>query len=121
MALADPQTVTVNAVAKVMPRIITEASHSVFQLSDQTFSLDIRHRAVKRDKKSRTISLVTFTQRAVVADPLTSVNDYETLTTSIQIDRPDAGFTSTSVSQQLAGLYAWSDSTMIGKLYGREC
>lgn len=121
MALADPQSITVNAVAKSMPRILTEGSHSFYQMSDQTFSLDVRHRTVKRAQKSRVVSLVTFTQRKVVADPLTAVNDYETLASSVQFDRPEAGFTATEMDQQWAGLKAWADTTMIGKLYGREC
>lgn len=118
--LADPQSVTVNAVAQSMPRILSEGQHSVFQKSDLTFKLEVRHRSVVRDKKRRVVSLVTFTQRKVVADPLTAVNDYETLAESFQIDRPEVGFTSSEVDQQWAGLKAWADTTMIGKLYGQE-
>jgi len=118
--LSDPQTITVNAIAKAMPRIITEGSRSFYQLPDLTFSLEIKHRAVKRDKKSRTVSLVTFTQRKVVPDPLTAVNDYETLAESVQFDRPDSGFSSTEVDQQWAGFKTWFDSTITGKIYGRE-
>jgi len=120
MALADPQIITVATVAKSMPRILNEGTHSVYQMADQTFTLDVRHRTVKRDRKSRTVSLVAFTQRKVVADPLTAVNDFETLTESIQVDRPDAGFTSTEVNDQFVGFKAWFDTTMMGKIYGRE-
>lgn len=120
MALADPQSITVNAVAKSMPRILNEGTHSLYQMSDQTFSLDVRHRTVRRDKKSRTVSLVAFTQKKVVADPLTAVNDYEFLSWSVQLDRPDAGFTSTECDQQWAGFKTWFDTTMVGKIFGRE-
>lgn len=118
--LADPQVITVNAVAKSMPRILTEAQHSLYQLADQTFALDVRHRGIKRDGKSRTISTAAFSQRAVVADPLTSVNDFEDVRVSVQIDRPDAGFTSTQIDQMVAGFKTWLDSAMVGKLFGRE-
>lgn len=118
--LSDPQTITVNAVAKVMPKILSDGSHSVYQLADQTFALDIRHTSVKKDKKSRIKSLVTFTQRAVVADPLTAVNDFETLVFSVQIDRPEAGFTSTQTQQHVAGFQTWLNGTMVDKLFGRE-
>lgn len=120
MALADPQSISINAVAKSMPRILNEGTHSVYQMSDQTFTLDIRHRSVRRDKKLRVVSTAAFTQRKVVADPLTAVNDYEFLTESLQIDRPEAGFTSTEVTDQWAGFKAWADTTLVGKLYGRE-
>jgi hypothetical protein len=89
-------------------------------MSDMTFTLDIRHRAVKRDKKSRTVSTVLFTQRKIVPDPLTAVNDYETLSESVQIDRPDAGYSSAEVDAQWAGFKTWFDSTMMGKIFGRE-
>lgn len=118
--LSDPQTITVNAVAKVMPKILNDGSHSVYQLSDQTFTLDIRHTNTKKDKKSRVKSLATFTQRAVVPDPLTTVNDYETLACSVQIDRPEAGFSSAQTEQLITGFKTWLDATMIGKLFGKE-
>lgn len=120
MALADPQTITVNSVAKVMPRILSEGTHSTYQLSDLTFTLDVLHRTVRRDGKQRVVSTVKFIHRKVVADPLTSVNDYEFLNESVQIDRPEAGFTATEVDQNWAGFKTWFDSTMMGKIFGRE-
>jgi hypothetical protein len=120
MALADPQSITVNSVAKSMPRVLNEGRHSLYQMSDQTFSLDVSHRSVRRDKKARVVSRVAFTQRKVVADPLTAVNDYEFLIWSIQVDRPEAGYTSTETDQMLAGLKTWFDSTMVGKIFGQE-
>lgn len=118
--LTDPQVITVNAVAKSMPRILNEGNHALYQLADGTFFLDIRHTSFRKDKKARIRSLAKFTQRAVVADPLTTVNDYETVDVSVQIDRPEAGFTSTQIDQMVAGFKTWLDSTMVGKLYGRE-
>jgi hypothetical protein len=59
-------------------------------------------------------------QRKVVADPLTSVNDYETLSFYFVIDRPIYGFSSTEVEQLIAGLKTWLDNTAIDKLYGLE-
>jgi len=119
--IVDPQVVTVNTVAQSMPRLAMPGdTGSTFQKADLTWTLNIRHRTVIRDKKRRVVSLALLTQRKVVADPLTAVNDYETLGTSLQIDRPEIGFTSTEVDQQWTGFKTWADSTMIGKLYGRE-
>lgn len=120
MALADPQTITVNAVAKVMPRIVSTGTSSQYELADKTFGLSIKHNSFKQDKKSRIKSLAAFTQRAVVPDPLTTINDYETVTVSVQIDRPEAGFTQTQIDQMVTGFKTWLDSTMVGKLFGRE-
>lgn len=119
--LADPQSITVNSVGKSMPRILNEGSHSLYQMSDLTFSLDVKHRTVVRDKKRRVVSLVQFNQKKVVADPLTAVNDYENLLWSVMLDRPEVGFTSTETDQQWAGFKTWFDTTMVGKIFGREC
>jgi hypothetical protein len=59
-------------------------------------------------------------QKAIVPDPLTAVNDYETLSFYTVIDRPLAGFSSTQVDQLIAGFKTWLDSTTIGKLFGQE-
>lgn len=118
--LTDPQVITVNAVAKSMPRLAGTGNITLYQMSDQTFSLSIKHTPFKVGKKLRLRSLVTFLQRAVVADPLTAENDYETVAVSVQIDRPEAGFTSTQIDQMVVGFKTWLDSTMVGKLYGRE-
>ncbi len=118
--LADPQSITVSAVAKSMPRILNEGTHALYQMSDQTFSLDVRHTSFNKDKKARVRSRVGFTQRAVVADPLTAVNDFETVDISIQIDRPEVGFSSAQIDAMCVGFKTWLDTTMVGKLYGRE-
>lgn len=120
MSLADPQTITVNAVAKAMARLGDSGNISVFQMNDQTFKLNVSHVTTRKDKKVRVRSLVTFTQRAVVPDPLTAVNDYETLVWSIQLERPEAGFTQTQVDQMFTGFKTWFDSTMVGKIFGQE-
>jgi hypothetical protein len=118
--LSDPQSITVNAVAKSMPKVTADGSHAVYSMADSSFVLDVRHTSRVVDKKSRVRSLVTFSQRSIVADPLTAVNDFETLAVSVQIDRPEAGFTSTQVQQLVTGFQAWLNSTMVDKLYGRE-
>jgi hypothetical protein len=58
--------------------------------------------------------------RSIVADPLTSENDYENLGVYLVIDRPEVGFTSTQVVNLITGLKTWLDSTAIGKVYGQE-
>jgi hypothetical protein len=55
-----------------MPRIQQDGQSSLYQMSDQTFGLSIRHTSVKKGAKNRIKSLVAFTQRAVVPDPLTA-------------------------------------------------
>jgi len=114
--LTDPQSITVNAVAQSMPKTESSGTSSVYEKADGTFRLKISHQT----SKGRVRSLARFEQRAVVADPLTAVNDYETLVFYVNIDRPEVGFTSTQVQQLVAGFSTWLNGTMVDKLYGRE-
>jgi hypothetical protein len=115
--LTDPQSVTVNSVAQSMPRVSSDGRKSVYQKSDQSFTMTVSHSPSGSD---RVRSLVRLDQRAIVPDPLTSVNDFENLSVQLVIDRPLAGFTSTQVEQLITGFKAWLDATAIGKLYGQE-
>lgn len=113
---SDPITITVNAVAKVMARISSVGQTSTYQTNDQTFTLTISHKI----QKDRVRSMVRIDQKAVVPDPLTAVNDWETLTTYHVVDRPLAGFSAAQVEQQIAGFKTWFDSAVMTKLYGQE-
>lgn len=112
----DPQVVTVNAVAQSLPRILTDGTKAIYQKSDETFKLTISHQTSNK----RIRSMARIDQRAIVADPLTSENDYETLAFYVVVDRPEVGFSDTVVNQLVSGLKTWLDSTAVTKLYGRE-
>jgi hypothetical protein len=114
--LSDPLTITVNSVAKVMARILIEGSSATYQTSDALFTEKVSHQ--KSNKRIR--SMIRVDQLAVVPDPLTTVNDYETLGVYIVIDRPEVGFSVAQIQQLAAGLFAQVDATLIGKLVGRE-
>jgi len=117
MALSDPQTVTVNAVAKAMPRILTTGTSSKYQMADETFSLSLSH---TKTKDNRIRSMARIDQRAIVADPLTAENDYQTLSYYVVIDRPKYGFTMVQTEQLVAGFNAWLTNSMVDKLFGQE-
>jgi hypothetical protein len=113
---ADPQSVTINSVAKSMPRVETNGRRTIYRGADGVWTLTISHQ--EANKRVRTMTRLD--QIAIVPDPLTSVNDYETLSTYNVIDRPQVGFTTTQVQQQVAGLNAWQDATAVAKLVGGE-
>lgn len=120
MAFTDPQSITVNAVAQSMPLVSRESLSAFYANSDQSFGLSIRHTPFRKDRKARVRSLVVFTQRKVVPDALTSVNDYETCPVSIQIDRPEAGFSSTEIDYLVQGLKGFLTTANVTKIVGRE-
>lgn len=113
---ADPQVITVNAVAQSMPRISSVGQKATYQKNDLSFTLTLSHTPAK----DRIRSMARIDQRAIVPDPLTAVNDYETLSVYIVADRPLAGFTSTQLEQLIVGFKTWLDTTAIGKLFGQE-
>jgi hypothetical protein len=113
---ADPQSVTVNSVAQSMPRVSTNGKQTVYQKSDETFKLTIGH----TPSGNRVRSLARLDQRAIVADPLTAENDYQTLSFYVVIDRPNYGFSMTQTEQLIAGFKTWLDNTAIDKLFGQE-
>lgn len=114
--LTDPQVVTVNAVAKSMPRVELKGTGALYSTADELFKLNISHTKTK----DRIRSMARIDQRAIVPDPLTAVNDWETLSFYFVVDRPAVGFTSAQVDQLISGLKTWLDSTMVGRLYGLE-
>jgi len=113
---ADPQSITVNAVAQSMPRVKTDGQSATYQKSDGSFKLTISH----QESNGRVRSMVRVDQRAIVPDPLTAVNDYETLTFYFVIDRPEVGFTATQVDYLAAAMDGWLDTAAVNKLFGKE-
>lgn len=113
----DPQSITVNSVAQSMPRIENDKQKSIYQKNDKTFTMTISHTPASGN---RVRSMVRVDQRAVVPDPLTSVNDYENLGVYLVIDRPEVGFSATQVDQVVQALKTWLSSTAVTQLYGRE-
>lgn len=113
---ADPQTVTVNAVAKVMPRVESVGKKSIYQTADGLFTLTISHIT----SGDRIRSMVRVDQKAIVTNPLDSTNDYDTLSFYSVIDRPIYGFTTAQVEQLATGFQAWLNTAAVDKVIGAE-
>jgi hypothetical protein len=113
---SDPQSVTIDGNAKSMPRVSTNGKSAVYANADESYKMTLSH----QESNKRVRSMMRLDYRKVVTDPLTSEQDYDTLTTYIVIDRPEYGFSSTEVVNQIAGLEGWVDATSVGKLYGKE-
>jgi hypothetical protein len=112
----DPQTVTINAAAKVMPRVEQVGKSALYQLADETFKLRISHQPAR----DRVRSMVRLDQGLVVENPLTEVNDLETAGIYVVLDRPLQGFTLAQLEYMRAGLFTLCDATFFAKLFGQE-
>lgn len=113
---ADPQSITVNAVAQSMPRISSTGTKSTYRKSDGTYQLTISH----SESNNRVRSMARVDNKAIVTNPLDSTNDFDTLSFYVVVDRPVFGFTQTQVDQLIAGFKTWLDSAAITKLFAQE-
>jgi len=116
MSFTDPQSITVNSVAKSMPRVSTEGSKSLYAMADETFKMTISHQA----SKTRTRRMVRVDQRVVAADPLTSLSEYKSLGVYIVIDEPEYGFSDTEIDYVVQALKTWASTANVLKVLGSE-
>lgn len=112
----DPQTVTINAVAKSMPRIKSGVSDSTYRTADEQFALRISHQVAK----NRTRRMVRVDQTIIAADPLTAVNSSQSASVYLVVDEPKFGFDDTTLDYMVDGLVAWLTPANIAKLLGSE-
>lgn len=116
MSFTDPQTLTVNTVAKSLVRIKSDGFKSIYRTADEEFTFTISH----QESKSRTRRMVRVDQRKVAADPLTSVNEYKNFAFYVVIDEPEFGFTDTEIDYVVQALKTWLSTTNVGKICANE-
>lgn len=116
MAFTDPQSVTINGVAKSMPRISTESAQSLYSTADEEVKMRISHQAAK----DRTRHMVRIDQRVVAADPLTSVNAYQSVGVYLVVDEPEYGFSDAEIDYVVQGFKTWLSTANVLKVLGAE-
>jgi hypothetical protein len=92
MAFADPQSVTINAVAQSLPRTSSAIASGVFTKDDGNVKLTVSHQLTNGKRARRTIRL---DHRKIAADPLVSAQNLEySMSTYIVVDVPvGSGYT----------------------------
>lgn len=119
MALADPQSVTVNAVAQSLPRVGSGEGKGSFRKDDLTYELLASHNRGKRVRHT-----IRLNNNKVAVDPLVpSVNVPYSMSVIITIDVPVVGYTLTEQKQIVDGLLGWttaSSGANLVKLLGGE-
>jgi len=114
--LTDPQSITVNGSAKSLPKVETGGRRSVYASADQKFGMMISH----QDQKDRVRSVMKVTQVEIVADPITAINDSETLGISVIWDKPKFGFTVAQIQQLTAAVVAKLTDSLVAQIAGQE-
>lgn len=118
---ADPQSVTVNAVAKSMPRIaigdVATGKPTRYEFFDGSFSLEIAHQTTKAGRIRTTVELV---ETKAVTDPISTETDSDSCTVRVLVDRPSYGWTDVQLGYLTEAIKAWLTTANVTKLYGRE-
>jgi hypothetical protein len=101
--LADPQSVTINAVATSLPAIARDVNASGYQSADATVKLTISHNYAKRTRRT-----VRLDQSKITADPLVPAqNQKVSMSAYLVIDHPVTGFTNTEIKYIVDALTAY--------------
>jgi len=118
MAFADPQSVTINAVAQSLPRVASNGTSSEYMQDDASTKLVISRTVGKRRRY-----MVRLDERKIAADPLVSSNNREyTMAAYLVIDAPltGIGYTNAEAKDVVLGLTAWLTSGNVLKVLGNE-
>jgi len=119
MAFSDPQTVTVNAVAIVMPRTGSDINAGTFTSADGQSDLVVSHQVSRRG-----VNRVRFHQVLIASDPyLPAANIPIDHSVTLTYNGPKTGFTAAQKKQLVDGFLAWlsaSSGANITKLLGFE-
>lgn len=104
--LSDSQTVTINAVAKVLPRVAFGDRKGVFENPTTGHTFTVSHQNGARGR-----STVRLDITKTAADPLLDgVSRQYSMSGYLVLDKPIVGFTQTEVEQNLQGLIDWLDT-----------
>lgn len=120
MAFADPQSVTVNAVAQTLPRTPTATTYGVFTKDDGSYKLTISR--TNSGKRTRHLARLDSTKTA--ADPLMAgVNVLANMGVYLVIDVPRTGYTlaeQKQIVEALTGFLTASSGANVTKILGGE-
>lgn len=119
MSFADPQSITINAVANSLPRISSGLNSGIFSKDDGTVKMTVSHAYGKRTRRT-----IRIDHQKVAPDPfLASTNTKYSMSTYIVVDVPLVGYTNAEMKQIIDGLTAYltaSTGAKITQLLGGE-
>lgn len=119
MAFADPQSVTINAVAQTLPRVSSGENAGVFRKDDSSVELKVSHSSGKRNRR-----VIRLNHNKVATDPLMpTVNAPYSMSVSLVVDAPLVGYTVAEQKQIVDALTAYltaSSGARVTQLLGGE-
>jgi hypothetical protein len=119
MAFADPQSVTINAVANSLARTSSGVNTGSFSKDDGSVQLIVRHAYGKRTQRQ-----IQLRHTKIAADPLQpSTNKQYSMSVSLNVNTPTAGYTNTEIKQICDALTSYltaSSGAKVTQLLGGE-
>jgi hypothetical protein len=114
---SEPQTVTLNAVAKSLPRTGLGSYDGTFESDAEGLKLRISHQFGKRTRRT-----VRLDSKDIAADPyLDGTNRPVSMSAYLVVDVPPVGYTSTEISHVVQGLIDCLDEPAnLSKVLGSE-
>lgn len=106
MAFADPQSVTINAVANSLPRISSGVNTGSFQKDDATVKLGVSHQYGTRVRRQLRLDHVK-----IAPDVFTSDNVKYSMSAYLVVDVPITGYSLAEQKQIVDGLTAYLTAT----------
>lgn len=113
--LADPQSITVNSVAKSLPAVERARLKSEYRESGNEHELLIQTTEGKRDR-----SMIKINHTSTAADPLTAETAEVSMSAYLVIDRPKWGFSNTEIDYIVQALCDWSTTSNITAVLSGE-
>jgi len=115
--LADPQSVTVNAVAISLPRTIQGATSNVYTSADGKTTLTSKQNSTSKRFRRE----IRLSQTKVAADPISAINAESGVSVYFVIDEPRSGvFTDAEIGYLIDALKTWLSSANYNKVLGGE-
>jgi hypothetical protein len=119
VAFADPQSVTINAVANSLPRISSGVNTGAFQKDDSLVKLSVSHQYGTRTRRQ-----IRLDHSKIAADPFVSgVNGKYSMSAYLVVDVPATGYTVAEQKQIVDALTAYltaSSGAKVTQLLGGE-
>ena len=119
MSFADPQSVTINAVAQSLPRVSSGTNLGVFRKDDSTVQLTVSHQYGKRTRRQVKLDFSKIAPDQFLAD----VNVKLSMSAYLVVDVPPTGFTVAEQKQIVDALTAYltaSTGAKVTQLLGGE-
>lgn len=112
---ADPQSITINAVATSMPLIYRQGQESNYRSGDAAYRLRISHQENGRNRR-----VVRLDHTKMSTNPSTGAPVEVSSSVYVVVDSQKFGYTDTELTHMVDALKAWLTTANVGRLLDGE-